>query len=59
MTVQPTDIPGTYFVGYYVDLRDHPTCDCKSGQLSDRGCHHIRSAQEFAKGQPVTFWRDR
>lgn len=58
MTVQPTDQPHVFFVGYWVDLRE-PSCDCPSGCLSDRECRHIRAAKEHAKGEAVQFWRER
>lgn len=61
MTVYPRkDIPGTFFVGYHVDLTvNPPSCDCASGCRSDRTCLHIKAAQDFHAGQPVQFWRER
>lgn len=59
MTIEPTDIPGVFKCFYWVNLRPgEESCDCRSGQLSDRECHHLRSAKEYAQGQPVTFWRE-
>ena len=53
--IERTDVPGTYYVLYHVDLREvfSPQCDCRTGCLTDKTCRHVKAAQAFRDGEPV------